>query len=316
MTYGGCCVDDFTANALKCDFIIHYAHSCLVSVNQMLNGIKVLYVFVDIKIDLWHLIHTIDLNFKKDIHNISIASTIQFVSSIHSAAKELREKHGFQVFIPQSKPLSPGEVLGCTAAKLPKHINTIIFVADGRFHLEAIMIANPTINAFKYNPYNKEITQEFYDFNKMLSFRQKAIDETSKVCSKSGTFGLILGTLGRQGNPHVLQHLINNINKYTNCRTINVLLPEIKPEFLSLFKEVDAWVQIACPRLSIDWGNNFINKPLLTPYELNVAIKSIEDKDKYFKDNNNYPMDFYAISSYGKWTPNHKCHSDCVCQKQ
>lgn len=315
MTYGACCVDDFTANALNCDFIVHYGHSCLVPVNQMVNGIKVLYVFVDIKIDLWHLIQSIEMNFKPDVHCIAISSTIQFVSSIHSVAKELRSKHGFQVFIPQSKPLSPGEVLGCTAAKLPDHINTIVFVADGRFHLEAIMIANPTIDAFKYNPYNKEITQEFYDFNKMISFRQKAISESSRVCSNSGVFGLILGTLGRQGNPQVLRHLINSVKKYTNCDSINVLLPEIKPEFLSLFKEVDAWVQIACPRLSIDWGNNFINKPLLTPFELNVAIKS-SNGQKALEDTNTYPMDFYAISSSGKWTPNHKCHNDCDCDKQ
>ena len=29
VTYGACCVDDFTARALNCDFMIHYGHSCL-----------------------------------------------------------------------------------------------------------------------------------------------------------------------------------------------------------------------------------------------------------------------------------------------
>jgi len=29
VTYGACCVDDLTAKALGCDFLIHYAHSCL-----------------------------------------------------------------------------------------------------------------------------------------------------------------------------------------------------------------------------------------------------------------------------------------------
>lgn len=29
VTYGACCVDDFTANALGCDYMIHYGHSCL-----------------------------------------------------------------------------------------------------------------------------------------------------------------------------------------------------------------------------------------------------------------------------------------------
>lgn len=29
VTYGACCVDDFTARALGCDMLVHYGHSCL-----------------------------------------------------------------------------------------------------------------------------------------------------------------------------------------------------------------------------------------------------------------------------------------------
>lgn len=29
VTYGACCVDDFTARALGADMMIHYGHSCL-----------------------------------------------------------------------------------------------------------------------------------------------------------------------------------------------------------------------------------------------------------------------------------------------
>ncbi len=35
----------------------------------------------------------------------------------------------------QAKPLSSGEVLGCTSPTLPA-VDAMIFVADGRFHLE------------------------------------------------------------------------------------------------------------------------------------------------------------------------------------
>jgi diphthamide biosynthesis enzyme Dph1/Dph2-like protein len=43
-----------------------------------------------------------------------------------------------------------GEVLGCTAPVLKEEADAIVFVADGRFHLEAIMIANPAIPAYRY----------------------------------------------------------------------------------------------------------------------------------------------------------------------
>ena len=29
VTYGACCVDDFSAKALGADFMVHYGHSCL-----------------------------------------------------------------------------------------------------------------------------------------------------------------------------------------------------------------------------------------------------------------------------------------------
>ena len=32
VTYGACCVDDFSSAALRCDFLLHYGHSCLVRV--------------------------------------------------------------------------------------------------------------------------------------------------------------------------------------------------------------------------------------------------------------------------------------------
>ena len=58
VTYGACCVDDFSAAALGADFLVHYGHSCLVPVD-VTSDVPCIYVFVDIKIDVEHLIETI-----------------------------------------------------------------------------------------------------------------------------------------------------------------------------------------------------------------------------------------------------------------
>lgn len=79
VTYGACCVDDFTASAMGADFLVHYGHSCLVPVTT--TKIPCMYVFVDIQIDLKHLIETIELNFKP-YENLALAGTIQFASSL------------------------------------------------------------------------------------------------------------------------------------------------------------------------------------------------------------------------------------------
>ncbi|XP_078729800.1 2-(3-amino-3-carboxypropyl)histidine synthase subunit 1 isoform X1 [Lampetra fluviatilis] len=291
VTYGACCVDDFTARALGADFMVHYGHSCLIPVD-ITRDIKMLYVFVDIKIDTAHFIDTLRFNFPKG-SSLVLVSTIQFVSALQAAAQALRDD--FDVTVPQSRPLSPGEILGCTAPRVDMPGAAIIYLGDGRFHLESIMIANPEISAYRYDPYSKVFTREEYDHGAMRAARKDAIAEAAKA----KTWGLILGTLGRQGSPKIMQHVEDSLQR-AGRKCVRLLLSEIFPCKLRLFQDVDAWVQIACPRLSIDWGTAFC-KPLLTPYEATVAIKQIEWQERY-------PMDFYANESLGPWTVNHESH--------
>lgn len=288
VTYGACCVDDFTAKALGAELMVHYGHSCLVPIDKT-EGIQMLYVFVDIKIDTTHFIDTIKFNFKSGSH-LAVVSTIQFVTALQSALGELRKD--YTVTVPQSKPLSPGEILGCTSPRL-QGVDAIIFLGDGRFHLESVMIGNPDISAYKYDPYNKAFSQEFYDHERLHLVRRSAINS-----ARNGKkVGVVLGTLGRQGSPKVLDNLKQKLESCGKAY-VTVLLSEIFPDKLKLFEDVDAWVQVACPRLSIDWGAAF-TKPLLSPYELSVALDEVKWQEVY-------PMDYYANNSLGSWTVNHE----------
>lgn len=321
VTYGACCIDDFTAKALGADLLVHYGHSCLIPVDQT-EGIKVLYVFVDIKIDALHFVESVKLNFELG-KKLAFVSTIQFVATLHLAAKELRSM-GYVVDVPQSKPLSPGEILGCTSPRLSAD-TSLIYLGDGRFHLEAAMIANPTVGAYKYDPYEKKFTRELYDHKEMRKNRKAAIDASAGARK----FGLILGTLGRQGSLKVLKYIESRIRAH-NRDCVIILLSEVFPSKLALFKDVDAFVQVACPRLSIDWGTAF-ERPLLTPYELSVALGdaqwrlaedvvvnkeengsvTIRGSEAVVDSDTGYPMDFYASNSLGYWTPNHKPADGC-----
>jgi 2-(3-amino-3-carboxypropyl)histidine synthase len=71
-----------------------------------------------------------------------------------------------------------------------------------------------------------------------------------------------------------------------------LLASEINTELLNILA-VDFYVQIACPRLSIDWAYG-TPKPLLTPYELYVLMDKINIKE-------HYSMDFYSMNG-GPWS--------------
>lgn len=198
------------------------------------NGIQVLYVFVDVQIDLSHLIETIKFNFKPD-QTIALVSTIQFAPSVHAASRLLINESGYKIKLPQCKPLSPGEILGCTSPKL-LDTDFVIYVGDGRFHLESIMIANERVAAYKYDPYDKSFTREYYDFDRMKLNRKKQID----ISANQMNYGLILSTLGRQGSPKILENLVKKLNDLGKQQFI-VLMSEIFPSKLKLFSDQIDW---------------------------------------------------------------------------
>ena len=90
VTYGACCIDDFTASSLGADFLIHYGHSCLVPVDETI--IPCMYVFVNIDFDVSHIVKCIRSEFDPQ-RKIALAGTIQFASAVQVGIKE-RERKG------------------------------------------------------------------------------------------------------------------------------------------------------------------------------------------------------------------------------
>ncbi|KAG8218427.1 putative diphthamide synthesis protein-domain-containing protein [Butyriboletus roseoflavus] len=397
VTYGACCIDDYTAVALGCDMLVHYGHSCLVPIDQ--TSIKTLYVFVEIAIDFTHLADTVRMNFPSDRATfyellmdseesdagipagqqirrtrylriqgssstrdfpkhryaqqspqppqeptrLALVSTIQFVSALQKLKEDLVLGHEssetsgplsdgnssrwtgrYEAIIPRSKPLSPGEILGCTAPSLDT-VDAVLYLGDGRFHLESIMIANPTVPAFRYDPYSKKLTRERYNHDEMRRIRDQAVqsaresitsllplldptelDRTTKLSNRvqdPRLWGVILGTLGRQGSFKQLQAITNQLStSRVSIPYVPILLSEVSPAKLSLFDpHISTFVQTSCPRLSIDWGYAFA-RPLLSPYETNVALGRAngwmgEASEGGEMRKTTYPMDFYEAGT-------------------
>ncbi len=285
VAFGACCVDDYSASALDADFLVHFGHSCLVPVS--ITSIPCMYVFVDIKMDTDHFISCVRTNFPPGSRLI-LAGTIQFASSMQLARMTLLTDYP-DITVPQSRPLSPGEVLGCTAPVVPGEYDAIVFVADGRFHLEALMIANPRVKTFRYDPYGRILTVEEYDQVGMRQARRTAVEKARNA----ETWGVVLGTLGRQGNPHILEKILKILERQGK-KYITVLLSEISPIKLKEMAKngnVQAWIQIACPRLSIDWGDEF-SLPTLNPYESFIALDQVPG---WWEEGSvDYPMDYYS----------------------
>ena len=289
--FGACCVDDLACRAQGVDFLVHFGHSCLVPVDQTV--VQTMYIPVTMRFDYEHLVDTIKYNFPSTT-KVALQGTVQFSVSLPKVQTMLQEA-GYSVLIPRCKPLSAGETLGCTAPEITG-ADILVFVADGRFHVEAAMMANPDLPTFRYDPYTNRFYQEFLSINEL---KQTRVVQMKKALSgKTNRVGLILGTLGRQGSVGVLESLKELLEK-RGIEHFTVLISEISPEKLGQFGQdsVDAWIQVACPRLSIDWGDSYA-VPLLTSFEA-FKLWSGDDQSDVGADFN-IPMDYYANDA-GPW---------------
>ncbi|XRB03064.1 2-(3-amino-3-carboxypropyl)histidine synthase subunit [Pycnococcus provasolii] len=307
VAYGACCVDDLNAKALGADLLVHYGHSCLVPVDCTV--IPVMYVFVTIAVDVEHLVESIKLTSPVigPSTRWALAGTVQFTHALPAARALLAAEEtedGQKAYpcmcdrrgaVPQAKPLSPGEVLGCTAPSVP-NLDAFVFVADGRFHMEAMMMANPNATAFRYDPYVKEMVREEYDHTGMRQSRRHAVEEARGRLERGGTAVALFGTLGRQGNPRLVKHVVERIEEESSRARV-VLMAELRPDRLKALG-ADVYVQVACPRLSIDWGDEVGDAPLLTPYEVEVARGHVNAW--WGESPRAYPMDYYAKDA-GPW---------------
>lgn len=191
------------------------------------------------------------------------------------------------------------------------------------------MIANPTVPAFRYDPYSKKLTRERYNHTEMRTIRDEAVQTARRsinaltstpLADENGLqrsspskdkepplWGVVLGTLGRQGSFKQLQAITHQLNSSrTPIPYMPILLSELSPAKLALFDpHISAFVQTSCPRLSIDWGYAF-DRPLLTPYETAVAVgkavgwmEEVKGDEVVRRQDKGgvYPMDFYTAGS-------------------
>lgn len=263
VVYGACCIDDAGAASLNCGLLVHYGHSCLIDVTLMET--RVLYVFVDISFDIAHLVEVVKANFRG--RRTAVFGTIQYNAAVHAVKRAVDEwiagdasAQGTEVFVPQARPLSPGEVLGCTAPRV-HDAECGIYVGDGRFHLESFMMQNPALVCYKYCPFTRRMTREEF----VPRRRHTAV---------RGCVGIIQSALGRQGNPRIVDSLTRKVGP---CYVF--VMRELCEKTLAHFAFIDVFVQVGCPRLSIDWDGSF-SKPLLTPFDV------LGDGD--------HPMDYYG----------------------
>ncbi|TAN41382.1 MAG: diphthamide biosynthesis enzyme Dph2, partial [Candidatus Methanoperedens sp.] len=156
----------------------------------------------------------------------------------------------------------PGQVLGCnfTAARID--CKELLYIGSGVFHPLGVAIATGkrVVAADPYLNQAVEVAPEKFQ-RKRGGYIAKAMD--------ADVFGIIVSTKSGQNRMELAMRLKTLAEKHgKKCLIIEMDL--VTPDQLLAF-QADAYVNTACPRITIDDAERF-HVPVLTPQEFESAI--------------------------------------------
>jgi len=175
-------------------------------------------------------------------------------------------KNKREVVIKKGVGTEEGQVLGCNFSAIKDlDVDAFLYVGSGNFHALGIKLFDekPVIIA---DPYMNEARtiDEFAD--RILRIRFAKITR-AREASK---FGIIVSSKKGQFRLDLAKTLKKMINKKGKEAFI-IMLNNISPDLLTPFRDLDAFVITACPRIAIDDAHMY-KKPLLTPQELQIVL--------------------------------------------
>ena len=268
------------------------ADSCFGTCDMNTNGAKVLGAEV-----LFHIGHTVNAtNFGENIVLIDAYDNISFekvarkcvielagktVSLVTDSqhlleiekVKKILEEGGITVKIGDGKgQLNDGQVFGCEfypTSQTKNIVDANVFLGQSSFHAAGIALSTgkPT---FILDPYFEEI-REVTEFAEKL--QKKAILSVYKAM-EAETFGIVIGLKEGQFSKVTALKFKKELEK-AGKKVQLFALTDITDDKLGNLKGIDAFIQVACPRISTD---NHFQKPVLSTPQANALLKLLKNE--------------------------------------
>ncbi len=260
--YGACDLAVQEAERLGADLVIHFGHT---EPTYKSERIPIIFVEAKANVRLRNAVEKL-LPLLKPWKRIGLTTTVQHVNLL-GGIKETLLKNGKSVVIGDAGRLRyPGQVTGCdysNAQVIAKDVDAFLFVGGGRFHAIGVALATfkQTVIA---DPYESRVYTIDAEIQRIIKQRWASIQEARK----SECLGILIGLKSGQkrfGKALQMRDKLEKIGK----RIVLLAIREITPESLLQFPAVNAYVNTACPRISLDNAARF-PKPVLTINEARV----------------------------------------------
>ncbi len=210
---------------------------------------------------------------------ISLVTDSQHLHQVDKVEKIFTE-NGITVKIGKGKgQLNDGQVFGCEfypATELKKEVDAYVFLGQSNFHASGIALST-NLPTYILDPYFNEV-REISEFAQKL--KKKATLAIYKAADAK-SFGVIVGLKEGQLSKVFALKIKKDLEK-EGKKVQLFALTDITNERLRNLKGIDAFIQVACPRISTD---NQFDKPVLSTPQANALLKILrkESIEEYFE---------------------------------
>ncbi len=265
-TWGSCDLNSNGAKVLGAEVLFNIGHT--ISFDTFNDNIVMIDAFDNI---------TFDKVVRKCIEilkgkTISLITDSQHLHQINTV-KEILTQAGIQVKIGKGKgQLNDGQVFGCEfypVMETKDEVEVNVFLGQSNFHAAGIALATnkPT---YILDPYFNEV-REVTEFAQKL---QKKATLAIYKAADAETFGIIVGLRDGQLSKTTALKFKQELEKEGKAVQL-FALTDITNDRLRNLKGIDAFIQVACPRISTD---NQFDKPLLSTPQANALLKILRNE--------------------------------------
>jgi len=262
-SFGACDLALDEAKSIKADKLVHFGHSEFHKVDFNVE-------YVEYKIDAPLGILEDSLRFLAGFNALGVVTTVQHVHQLQEI-KNFYERNGKRIVLGRPYGLAKhgGQILGCDAgssASVDRQIDAHVYFGGGIFHPLGALLAT-TKPFLVIDPFAGRI--EFID-----KLREKYRKRSrGKILASIGAkrVGILFSTKNGQQNMQLakmLKQMIESGGLEAQILTANTF----NFDSLNNMMEFNAFVNTACPRLSID-DTERLMKPLLSANELMEVLR-------------------------------------------
>ncbi len=268
--YGSCDLNTDASRQLNADILFHIGHG--IAFNELGKSVVMVDAYDDITFDSVTM-KCISILKERGIRHVGLVTNSQHKHQV-SNVRSLLEGNGISVTIGKGKgQLNDAQVFGCEfypAFYSREYVDAFLFLGQSMFHAAGVALSTNKLTLM-LDPYYDEV-KEVNGYAERL--KRKAILAVYKALDAK-RIGIVVGLKEGQLMLNRVRDIKNRLERHGKHVRL-IALTEVTDERLRVFNDVDAFIQIACPRLSID---DEFSKPLLSVPQAYAMLNMLDGKD-------------------------------------